>query len=192
MTTDRDGRYQFENVSGTVTVTASAEPSYVTETVQVTIDSDRTVDFALDHTGTPPFGGTVWITPNILDPSDPTSLRSVTYAGRETRDFWDGQRVTTINAYLFDVQYAGRQLEFQVHPEFGSRAAARQEVDTYAPALGRLPAVFLSQAREPAVKSSVAQSMAACAGPLLGGGLLGGSRSHRKVLRRWHLQGDEP
>ena len=24
------------------------------------------------------------------------------------------------------------------------------------------------------------------------GGLLGGSRSHSKVLRRWHLQGDEP
>ena len=28
--------------------------------------------------------------------------------------------------------------------------------------------------------------------PLLVGDLLGGSRSHRKVLRRWHLQGDEP
>ena len=28
--------------------------------------------------------------------------------------------------------------------------------------------------------------------PLLVEGLLGGSRSHRKVLRRWHLQGDEP
>ena len=27
---------------------------------------------------------------------------------------------------------------------------------------------------------------------LLIGRLLGGSRSHRKVLRRWHLQGDEP
>ena len=28
--------------------------------------------------------------------------------------------------------------------------------------------------------------------PLLVEGLLGGSRSHRKVLRCWHLQGDEP
>ena len=28
--------------------------------------------------------------------------------------------------------------------------------------------------------------------PLLVEGLLGGSRSHRKVLMRWHLQGDEP
>ena len=153
-TTGPDGRYRFPNVSGTVTVTAAAEPSYAAATVEVTMAADRTVDFALDHTGTPPFGGTVWITPNILNPSDPTSLRSVTYAGRETRDFWDGQRWTTINAYLFDVQYAGRQLEFQVHPEFGSRAAARQEVDTYAPALGRLPAVFLSRAREVEIGAS--------------------------------------
>ena len=28
--------------------------------------------------------------------------------------------------------------------------------------------------------------------PLLVGGLLDGSRSHRKLLRRWHLQGNEP
>ena len=34
--------------------------------------------------------------------------------------------------------------------------------------------------------------MAACAAPLLVGGLLGGSQLDRKVLRRWHLQGDEP
>ena len=41
-------------------------------------------------------------------------------------------------------------------------------------------------------KSSVAQSTAACAAPLLVGGLLAGSQLDRKVLRRWHLQGDEP
>ena len=41
-------------------------------------------------------------------------------------------------------------------------------------------------------ESSVAQSTAVCAAPLLVGGLLGGSQLDRKVLRRWHLQGDEP
>ena len=39
-------------------------------------------------------------------------------------------------------------MEFQVHPEFGSRAAARHEVNTYAPALGRLPMALLSGVRE--------------------------------------------
>ena len=34
------------------------------------------------------------------------------------------------------------------------------------------------------------QSTAACAGPAFSGGPARRSRSHRKVLRRWHLQGE--
>ena len=49
-----------------------------------------------------------------------------------------------------------------------------------------------ARGRYAAGKSSVAQSTAVCAAPLLVGGLLGGSQLDRKVLRRWHLQGDEP
>ena len=152
--TDADGRYRVLNVAGPVSVTVTAEPSYVSQTLEVTIEADRTLDFALDHTGDPPFGGTVWITSDILDASDPTSLRSVTYVGRGPRDYWDGQRWITINAYLFDVQYAGPQMEFQVHPEFGRRARARREVDTYGSALGRLPAAFLSQVTEVEIGAS--------------------------------------
>ena len=113
MTTGPDGRYRFLNVSGTVTVTATAEPSYLTDTVQIAMNADRTVDFALEHTGTPPFEGTVFITPSLVDSSDPTSLRSVTFAGRGTREFWDrpAERWITVNAYLFDVQFTGRELE---------------------------------------------------------------------------------
>ena len=148
--TDRDGRYRFGNVSGTVTVTASAEPSHVTETVEVTMEADRTIDFTLEHTGIPPYAGTVWITPDILTPSDPSSLGSVTYVGRRMREFWDRPAETwvTIDVYLFNVRYSRRQVEFQLHPHFGSREAARSEVDTYAPALGRLPAVLLTGAKE--------------------------------------------
>ena len=149
-TTDPDGRYRFPNVSGTVTVTAAAEPSYAGATVEVTMAADRTVDFTLEHTGIPPYAGTVFITPDVLGPSDPTSLRGVTYAGRGQREIYDRRpdRRITVNAYLFTARYAGQELEFQVNPEFGSREAARAEVDTYAPALGRLPAVLLSGARE--------------------------------------------
>ena len=85
----------------------------------------------------------------MLGPSDPTSLQGVTYAGRGQREIYDRRpdRRITVNAYLFTARYAGQELEFQVNPEFGSREAARAEVDTYAPALGRLPAVLLSGAR---------------------------------------------
>ena len=155
-TTGPDGRYRFPNVSGTVTVTAAAEPSYAAATVEVTMAADRTVDFTLEHTGIPPYGGTVFITPDVLGPSDPTSFRSVTFAGRGMRDFWDrpAEMWTTVNAYLFDVQFTGRELEFQIHPEFGSREAARAEVDTYAPLLGRIPAVLLSRAKEVEISAS--------------------------------------
>ena len=150
MTTGPDGRYRFQNVWGTVTVTVTAEPSYVAETVEVTVDADRTVDFALEHTGIPPFGGTVFITPNILDASDPTSLGSVTYAGRGERTIYDRRpdMWITVDAYLFDAQYDGQVLEFQVNPEFGNVEAAQTEVEKYAPAIGRLPTVLLSRARK--------------------------------------------
>ena len=151
MTTGPDGSYRFPNVWGTVMVTVTAEPSYITETVEVNVDADRTVDFALQHTGIPPFRGTVFVTPDILDASDPTSFRSVTYTGRGQRLIYDrrpDQGWVTVDAYLFDAQYDGQVLEFQVNPEFGSVEAAQTEVEKYAPEIGRLPTVLLSRAHE--------------------------------------------
>ena len=148
-TTDRNGRYRFLNVSGTVMVTAGGEPSYRAETVAVTVSADHTIDFSLNHTGIPPYRGTVFITPDILGPEDPTSLQDVTYVGRGERVIYDRRPNAwiTVSAFLFSVRYEGAELEFQVNPEFGNREAARRQVDTYAAALGRLPAVFLSRAQ---------------------------------------------
>ena len=111
---------------------------------------DRTLDFDLEHRGIPPYRGTVFITPNLLGPTEPTSLQSVAYVGRGERVIYDRRPDAwiTVNAYLFSVRYEGAVLEFQVNPEFGSREAARKEVDTYAAALGRLPAVLLSRAQK--------------------------------------------
>ena len=148
-TTDLSGAYRFPNVSGTVTVRATA-PYYVAEAVEVEMDADRTVDFALNTRGIVPYSGTVFITPDIIGPADPTSLQSVTYIGRGERTIFDRRPATWIkvNAYLFSVRYENAELEFQVNPEFGSIEAARAEVDTYAAALGRLPAVLLSRAQK--------------------------------------------
>ena len=113
------------------------------------MDADRALDFALEHTGTPPFEDAPWVTPDILGPSDPSSLRSVTYAGRGMRWVWDDrpEDFVTINAYLFDVQFAEQVVEFVMNPEFGSREAARPHVDTFTPAMGRLPNLLLSGLR---------------------------------------------
>ena len=95
----------------------------------------------------PPFGGTTFISPDVITEADPTALRSVVYTGRAERVIWD-YRVfdwITVEAYLFEAQIGGRAVEFQVNPEFESEAAAREQVDVYAPAIGRLPAVLLSR-----------------------------------------------
>ncbi len=113
-----DGHYRFANVSGEVTVTA-AGAHHVAASVAVTMDQNRAVDFALDHTGEPPFQGTVFITPDILRPSDPTGLQGVTYTGRGERVIYD-RRVDawiTVDAYLLVVRIHGQELEFQINPE---------------------------------------------------------------------------
>ena len=95
-----------------------------------------------------PFGGTVFISPDVLTPADSSTFTGVEYTGRGQREIFDRRPNAwiTVNAYLFAARYRGATLEFQVNPEFGSVDAARAEVDAYAPALGRLPAVMLSRA----------------------------------------------
>lgn len=117
-----------------------------------------------------PFQGTAFITPDVLTVADPTGLQNVTYTGRGERVIFD-RRVDawiTVDAYLFDVGIHGRDIEFQVNPEFGSEAAARAEVDVFAPALGRLPAVLLSRAEKVHVNA--------------GDGLFGGNWDDRSFL----------
>ena len=100
---------------------------------------------ALRSVETPYYGGAPHF--NLFRPSDPTSLQSVTYIGRGERRVHDRRTKEwiTINAYLFNVNYGHAQLEFRVNPEFGSKEAARGQVDNYAPALGRIPALLLSR-----------------------------------------------
>ena len=162
-TTDDSGQYRLADVYGQVKVIVTAPHSYQEQSAEVTLDADLTLDFALEHTGEPPFAGTVWITPDILGPSDPTSLGNVTFSGRGMRLVFD-RRVNewiTVDAYLFDAEFGERTVEFQVNPEFGSREAAREQVDVFAPAVGRLPMAFMSNLKEVEINA--------------GEGLLGGS-----------------
>jgi hypothetical protein len=96
----------------------------------------------------PPFGGTIFIDPDIITPSDPTTLASVTPAGQGSRTMYD-RRVNgwiTVEAFLFDVSFDdGLSAEVQVNPEFGGVAAALTEAETYAEVIGRLPTVLRSE-----------------------------------------------
>lgn len=147
--TGADGRYRLPDLWGTVSVSVAAS-GYVPRTVEIEVEADRTLDLVLEHTGVPPYAGSAYITPRMIEASDPTSLISVTHAGRANRSVFD-RRVgshETINVFLFEAEYAGGVVDFEVNPEFGSRDAARVEVDRYASPLGRLPAELLSRLRD--------------------------------------------
>jgi hypothetical protein len=92
--------------------------------------------------GIPPFSGTIFIDPDIITGSDPTTFLSAVYAGQGLRLMFD-RRVNafiTVNAYLFNASFSdGLAAEIQVNPEFGSSAAALAEAQKYAPVIGRLP-----------------------------------------------------
>lgn len=91
---------------------------------------------------TPPFSGTIFIDPDIITPSDPTTFVGLTYAGQAPRLMFD-RRVdawVTYDAYLFDASFDdGLTAEVQVNPEFGSVEASRVEAERYAEVIGRLP-----------------------------------------------------
>ena len=90
----------------------------------------------------PPYAGTVWIDPDIITPSDPTALASVTDAGRGRRTMFD-RRVKdriVVDAYLFLARFDdGLTAEIQVNPEFGSVSAAMVEASMYGRLIGQLP-----------------------------------------------------
>jgi hypothetical protein len=90
----------------------------------------------------PPLSGTIFIDPDIIRPSDPTTFSGVTYAGQGDRLMYD-RRTSSYNtntAYLFNATFTdGFVVEIQVNPEFGSEAAALTEAEIYGPVIGQLP-----------------------------------------------------
>ncbi len=98
----------------------------------------------------PPFGGTIFIDPDIITESDPTAFSGLMPAGRGSRTMFD-RRVEgwiTVDAFLFDAAFDdGLATEVQVNPEFGDSASARVEAETYATAIGRLPTALREDVR---------------------------------------------
>ena len=90
----------------------------------------------------PPFGGTIFIDPDIITPTDPTTFQDLLPMGRGFRTMYD-RRVANwirVNAYLFNAIFDdGLSAEIQVNPEFGSSSLAQIEAAKYAPVIGQLP-----------------------------------------------------
>ena len=89
----------------------------------------------------PPFWGTIFLDPDILTESDPTTFETIDAAGQGQRQMYD-RRFGWIqnNPFLFDAAYSdGLAIEVQVNSEFGSAELAKVEAAKYAVVIGRLP-----------------------------------------------------
>ena len=102
----------------------------------------------------PPYGeGTHYVEPNIIKSTDPTSYKDYTYEGMGMRNIFDrreggGQASEVhVSVHLFKANYSHEQgkktIEIFVHNEFTLRDAAK-EVEKYAPAVGRMPWIFIA------------------------------------------------
>lgn len=98
------------------------------------------------HAQPPPFGGTIFVSPNIITKAHPTAYRGATYAGVQTRRMFDRRtdRFDRVQAHIFHARLgANTTIEVQVNAEF-TKAEAEAQRDRYLPAIGRLPAFLLA------------------------------------------------
>jgi len=92
----------------------------------------------------PPFGGTIFVSRNIITAEDPTAFKSLTAAGRGRRRMFDRRARTwvRVNAHLFTARFDdGQTMEVQVNPEFDSKQALEQ-AKKYLPVIGQLPSAL--------------------------------------------------
>ncbi len=95
----------------------------------------------------PPFGGTIFLDPDIITPDDLSTFEGIVYSGQGMRTMYD-RRVEdwiTVNAFLFQASFNdGLSAEIQVNPEFGTDSLAGIEALKYGWVIGQLPTVLRS------------------------------------------------
>ena len=94
---------------------------------------------------------TVWLSPDVITPADPSALESVQYVGRGTRGFFDPfvkDWRDVDGLYLFRAHFGQHVIEVQAHPRYESVDSARAAAEALTPPLGRLPYALLAGGRE--------------------------------------------
>jgi len=93
----------------------------------------------------PPFSGTIFIDPDIITSSDPSTFLKAKYTGQKQRTMFDRRKnaFVRLRPLLFKVTFRdSRPIEVQVNPEFGKERQARKLAIKYAREIGRLPRVL--------------------------------------------------
>ena len=94
----------------------------------------------------PPYDGTIWYFPEVINSDDPSTFQEIIYLGQDNRKMYDrrkGGRWVTKKAFLFNAVYEKRIIEIQVNPEFKNKANAFDEAFMYSKIIGQLPNFLL-------------------------------------------------
>jgi len=98
----------------------------------------------------PPYDGTIFYFPDVINSNDPTTFQELIYVGRDHREMFDrrkGGRWITKKVFLFNAIYEDRTIEIQVNPEFKNQDNAFKEALTYSKVIGRLPNFLLTNVK---------------------------------------------
>lgn len=98
-----------------------------------------------------PYGGTIFVDPDIIVASDSSTFVSATYTGQGLKTVFD-RRVNSwieINAYLFNVVWNdGLSTDAVINPEFASIDLAKVEAEKYGWHIGQLPKCLRTDVNE--------------------------------------------
>lgn len=90
----------------------------------------------------PPYSGTIFPFPDIIQESDPSTFTELKAKRKDTRSMFDRRtgKQGDYEAFIFEAKYSdGEEVEINVNVEFETEEAALAEAEFYATAFGRLP-----------------------------------------------------
>lgn len=90
----------------------------------------------------PPFDGTIFLDPDIIVDSDPSTFVSLSYVGQDMRLMYDRRvnKFITVPAFIYNSTYDdGLTIEIQVNPEFQNPELGQTVALKFATVIGRLP-----------------------------------------------------
>ncbi len=98
----------------------------------------------------PPYDGTIWYFPEVINSNDPTTFKELIYIGKDNREMYDrrkGGRWINKDAFLFNAVFEERIIEIQVNPEFKNVDDAFKQAFYYSEVIGRLPNFLLTNVK---------------------------------------------
>ena len=135
----------FTSCGGSDTTTTTVQDTTTTTVQDKTTTTVQDYEYNKVDIYNPPYGGTIFITGNLITEKDPSTFNYQDYKGTDRRTMFDrrnGGEWVNIDAHIFDTYYFDdHYIEVQVNTEF-SEIEAKEQAQKYGWLIGQLPKVL--------------------------------------------------